>query len=118
MSNTLKEFIIENWEAILVPVTGLVVWIFSKRHFQKLQLESDQIDNNTKNLGNVTANFEVYQKLIDDLEVRFKNRIEELEKDLDKMKTLNNELRSAVARQERYINKLLIKLDSYENPQN
>lgn len=112
------KFLADNWEAFLTPITGIVTYFFTKRKFQKRELAKQDAGVTGANLANVSANFEVYQNLINDLEARFKKRVEELEIDLEKMKTLNEELRSAVARQEKYINKLLTKLEKYEhNPE-
>ncbi|MGK2864903.1 MAG: hypothetical protein ACSLE0_23425 [Chitinophagaceae bacterium] len=112
----MNDLILDNWDKLLVPATAIITWVFVKRRYQNRELAKSDADLTGANLGNVTANFEVYQNLITDLETRFKNRIGELESDLDRMKALNEELRAAVQRQERYINKLLIKLDKYETP--
>lgn len=108
------EFILEHWEKLLAPITGIATYFFVTKKFQKRELAAKDADITGANLGNVTANFEVYQNLINDLEDRFKKRIQELEEDLEKMKVVNDELRKAIARQERYINKLQIKIDNYE----
>jgi len=114
--NTMESFIVENWETLLVPISSIVTYLFVKRKYQQRELAQKDAELTGANLGNVTANFEVYQNLINDLENRFKARIEDLEADLEKMKAINEDLRKAVSRQERYINKLLIKIDGYENP--
>jgi uncharacterized coiled-coil protein SlyX len=108
-------FIKDNWVALLAPISSLLTYIFVKRKYQKKEIALKDKDIEGATIKNVTANFKVYQDLINDLEIRFKNRIDELELDLDKMKELNNELRKAVARQEKYINKLQLKLDKYES---
>jgi IS1 family transposase len=113
----MKEFLVQNWERLMIPLTGIVAYFFSKRKYQKRDLAKSDAQIESQNLENLSKNFQVYQDLVDDLEIRFKKRIEELEVDLIRMKTLNTELRQAVARQEKYINKLIIKIESYESNQ-
>lgn len=112
----MNELLSQYWDKLIAPVVGAIVWFFTKRHYQQVAIKEKETNIEGKEIQNITANFKVYQDLINDLEERFKARIEELEADLSKMKALNDELRKAVARQERYINKLQVKLDNYEKP--
>jgi len=109
------DFIIQNWkELIWSPLVGITVWYFTKRNLQKTSEDKSRASVTGDNLGNITVNFKVYQDLINDLEERFKKKINDLEEDLNKMKILNEELKRAISNQERYIKKLKAKLDSYE----
>lgn len=110
------EFLIQNWEQFIwTPIVGFVTWYFTKRNLQKAEEAKATADVTGAHLNNITANFEVYQNLINDLEARFKARIQELEEDLEKMKVINEDLRKAVSRQEKYIKKLLLTIEGYEN---
>lgn len=109
------EFILTHWEKLMAPVTGIAVWYYTKRTTQKSNEAIVAAEATSAHLGNITSNFKVYQELINDLEERFKKRIEDLEEDLDKMRVLNEQLRKAIAGQEKYINKLLTKLGNYED---
>jgi len=107
-------WIAENWEKVMIPITGIVAWFFTKRDAQKVALEKSEADVTGANLGNVTDTFKVYQNLINDLETRFKSQMDDLQGEIEELRVLNGELRSAVNRQEQYINKLKIKLTNYE----
>lgn len=108
------KFIVDNIQWLVTVIGITVAWFVGDQKIlkNKAKLSEEQVDS--AKLGNITANFKVYQDLINDLEDRFKKRIDELEIDLEKMKTLNQELRRAISNQEKYIKKLQEKLDSYE----
>lgn len=106
-------FIIDNWELILAGLTPIAGW-FGGRKMLKSQLKKSNEEAKDIELNNISSNFKLYQDVINDLEDRFKKRIEELELDLEKIRTLNSELRKVVRNQENYINKLREKIKSYE----
>ena len=111
------KFIGTNWElisGIIFTIFGPVIaWVVGRKR-KEAQLIREQAEAKDVQLGTISTNFKMYQQLIDDLELRFKRRIEELEEDLDKMKTLNTELRKAISNQEKYIQKLKERLRNYE----
>jgi uncharacterized coiled-coil protein SlyX len=107
-------YIIEHWETIALIVTPILAWFAGDKKIFKNKVELSNEEVKSAELNNITVNFKVYQDLITDLENRFKNRIFELEEDLNKMKILNEELRKAIGNQEKYIKKLQNKLEDYE----
>lgn len=106
-------YILENWDKIFMVLGPIASFLLGKE-LKKLQVKKASAEVEESQLNNISSNFKVYQDLINDLEVRFKNRISDLELDLDKMKTLNSELRKAISNQEKYIKKLQAKLEEYE----
>lgn len=107
------KLLLDNWEILLAIGGPILAWI-GGRSRMRAQLKKAEAEAKDVELGTISSNFKVYQDLINDLEDRFKRRIEELEEDLGKMKTLNTELRKAISNQERYIERLKEKLKSYE----
>lgn len=108
------KFVIENFQTLFLPLITLIGgWIGSKE-LQKYKNKQAKSEATNSELNNISRNFEVYQTLIDDLENRFKSRITELEEDLEKVKTLNEELRKTISNYEKYIKKLKLKLAEYE----
>jgi len=107
------EFILQHWEVIVATLSPIIAW-FGGRKLMKTQQSKAESEAAGVELDTISSNFKVYQDLINDLEGRFKRRIEELEKDLERMKTLNVESRKVIRNQERYIQKLKVKLSSYE----
>lgn len=108
------KFITENFSTIILPFITLMGGWLGNRGMQKWKGKHAKNEATGGELNNITKNFELYQKLIDDLDVKFKNRILDLEDDLERVKTLNEELRKTVSNYEKYIKKLKLKLTNYE----
>lgn len=109
------DFFINNWEIITtLIVIPLVGWLVKRRFIDKAEIKVSQSQAKDAQLNTISTNFKVYQDLIDDLEKRFKSRIIELEEDVERMNTLNTELRKVVADQENYILRLQTKISNYE----
>lgn len=106
-------FIIENMHIIAPIVSGVLGWTGSYG-LRKVKLKGENNNVIGGEIDLLSQNFKVYQELINDLENRFKMRITELEEDLERIVSLNRELRNALSTQERYIKKLKLKLKSYE----
>jgi len=110
----MKEFLISNWQAIagIVGVTG--AWFGGKKHLLNSQVKQSQAEVTGANIDNVTATLDVYKRALDDLEVRFKKRIQELTEDLEILSIQNTELRKVISDNEKYIKRLIIKLKDDE----
>ena len=111
----MNKFLLDNIEIIIGGITTIIAYFTGKGKILKNKVKLSAADVDKANLDNLKDHFKAYQDLITDLENRFKSRIADLEEDLERMKTLNSELRGAIARQEKYINKLLVKLNKYES---
>lgn len=107
-------FIMDNIQYFINIAVGAVVYFITKYRLQKLNESKSKADILEINIENVSATFEVYQDLLNDLEKRFKLRIEDLEEDLEKLKLLNQELRKQIGSSERYIRRQQLKIDKYE----
>lgn len=107
-------FILENWKAVVAIILGPIISFFAGKTQQEAQIQRAQAENKNAEIGNVENIIEVYQKSLDDLKVRFEERVLELTADVERMNTLNAELRKAVSSQEKYIKKLKNKLAEYE----
>ena len=104
-----------NWEIILtLIIIPIITWFAGRKHLMQSQVKLSDAEVTGATINNIIANFKVYQDLINDLEERFKHRIEELEGDLEKLKTLNKELRKQIGINERYIKRQQVKIDEYE----
>ena len=104
----------DNFTNIILPLITLIGGWIGNKELHKWRNRNAKNEATDGELNNISKNFEVYQKLIDDLENRFKSRILDLEEDLEKVKTLNEELRKTVSNYEKYIKKLKLKLTKYE----
>ena len=111
----MKEFLIQNWAIIVtLIIVPVLSWFGGRKHLLSSQIDQSQAQVTSTNIDNVTATLEVYKDALDDLEVRFKNRIADLESDLDRMSVLNTELRKVISGNEKFIKRLQNKLDKYE----
>lgn len=111
------EFFVKYWEVLFAILSPIAAWVVGRRR-KEAQLKKEQAEAKELELGSVSSNFKIYQDVINDLEVRFKKRIEELEADLERMKTLNEELRKMLSGQEKYIKRLTAKVEKYEKLEN
>lgn len=59
------EFILANYNTLLALIGPIIVWFFTKRHFQNKELES-------KDIANLQGKLDLYQHMLDDLEIRYK----------------------------------------------
>jgi len=110
----MKEFLFNNWQAIAGILGGISLWFGGRKHLLKSQVQQSQAEVTGANIDNVTATLDVYKSALDDLELRYKKRMLELQEDLEIMKTQSEDLKKVIAGNEKYIKKLRMKLDEYE----
>jgi gas vesicle protein len=81
------EWILTNLQWILPTIIlPIVTWFGSKRHFQSRDLKDKDADIMAKNVS-------LYQKLLDDLDERYDNRVKKLEEDhKEEIKILKKEI--------------------------
>lgn len=110
----MTDFILKNWEAISISIAGPILTWFASRKIQAAQLKQTNAEADVAELKGIESNFDLYQKLIDDLNTRFQTRVSELEDDLERMKVINEEMRRVISDQEEYILQLKQKIETYE----
>ena len=104
----MNEFLTQYWQWIIATIViPIVSWIFGERRGKQLQREKTEAEVTAATIENITSNFKVYQDIINDLEARFKARIEELERDVKELKSINERLKD-------YIDTLKERLEEYE----
>lgn len=117
------EFVLNNLEWIITTVISSIAGISMYFRGKKVQqLENNKSEKEIESTGIKVheENIKLYQTLLDDLESRFKNRINILENDVTRMIKLNEEANEVINRQEKYINtkrKYITKLENilYKN---
>ena len=78
-------WLIENYDLLLSPITGAFVWYFTKRNFEKRELKQIDINNEANQAEIVSKNLEIYQRMIDDIEQRYEERIQKLDDQIQKL---------------------------------
>lgn len=109
--------IFNNWELISGLILGILGYV-GGRKLKDAEIKKADEEVKANALDNISYNFKVYQELINDLESRFKARIQELEEDLERMKLVNSDMRKAISDQENYIKQLMLKINQNENMAN
>lgn len=77
----------ENILLLIAPITSVFVWIFAKRHYQKLDLKEKSVNINDISTDVLLKNFTLHLKMIDDIERRYEA---ELKKSEVKMKEMED----------------------------
>ena len=107
------DLITEHWDKVVAGI-GAVAAFFAGRKQKQIAIKKSKAELEGVEVKGVAQNVELYQALIDDLSKRFQSRVDELEDDLERIKSLNEELRKAISDQEVYIKKLKRKIQEYE----
>lgn len=113
----MNTFFVENWVLIVTNVITPVLTFFTTRRLNENKLDKLKTELENLKIVNVSKNLEIYQEIIDDLNEKFKERINEYALEIDELKTLNEELRKLVRDQGRIISRLEEKLAKYEKPE-
>lgn len=123
------DWLLNNIFQIITIITIPITWLVSKRHFQKRDLKKEDITIESNQSEIVSKNLDLYQRMLDDIEKRYENRIFKsdaerlkLEKDIKNLKLLvqeletkANELEITVHSLNHQIINLKGKLEKYKN---
>lgn len=83
-------FLEQYWDRIIsLVLMPALAWFFTKRHFQHRELKKLDQENQLTSSDIIHRNLEIYQKMLDDVESRYE---EKLKKRDDEYKTLEKEL--------------------------
>lgn len=97
------EWIINNYQILLAPITGLIIWFGKDKLIFKKDLKDRDINTESNQSEIVSKNLELYQRMLDDIEKRYEERIfksdkekQELEKIILELKEIIKELKQAL----------------------
>ena len=111
------KFIVENWELLTAVVTPVITF-FAAKGMKDAQINRLKEELEGIKIINVSKNLEIYQDIIDDLNTKFKERLDDYALEIEELKTLNGELRKLVRDQYGLIARLESKLTKYEKLEN
>lgn len=123
------QWLVDNLFQVITVITIPITWFVSKRHSQKRDLKSQDVAIESNQSKIVSQNLDLYQKMLDDIERRYEDRIFKsdaeklkLEEDIknlkllvQKLETKANELEMTVHSLNHQIINLKGKLDKYKN---
>ncbi len=82
------DFITNNIDiAITLIIAPIITWFVSKRKYQARDLDSKDIEI-------IRSNLQLYQTMVDDIDMRTKRKINELEDEIDSLEKENKRLKS------------------------
>lgn len=88
----IKNFII-NLSPIVAILSPIIAWFITKRHYQTRDLKKQDVGISSDHSSLMSKNLELYQKMLDDIEFRYEEKIKKrdleiqlLEKELDILK--------------------------------
>jgi len=88
---------------ILIP---LITWLFTKRHFQKKDLKDRDVNTESNQSEIVSKNLELYQRMLDDIEKRYEERIFKSDKEKEELEMIILELQTIIKDLEKTVKEL------------
>ena len=93
------DWLLNNWLDIIGLLSGGIIWFFTKRHFQKKELNSLEIQNEISSVDKVGKVLDLYQELIDDLKVQYAEQKEKRDRDFKELSNKFDSYRDTVKKQ-------------------
>lgn len=75
----------ENILLLIAPITSVFVYLFTKRHYQKLDLKEKTVNINDISTDVLLKNFTLHLKMIDDIERRYEAELKKSEAKMREM---------------------------------
>tara|TARA_R110000823_G_scaffold11645_1_gene39384 strand:+ start:628 stop:936 length:309 start_codon:yes stop_codon:yes gene_type:complete len=87
----MKEFLENNWQAIITVIGGIVVWIY-KRPLAEYTLKQQKAEVNTTTIENLERGLKMYVAMLDDIEARHNAALTRRDAQIDALETKVTEL--------------------------
>jgi len=108
---------------IIYPsLSGVVIWFVSKKRYQEKDLKDRDVNTESNQSEIVSKNLELYQRMLDDIEKRYEERIfksdkekEELEQIIKELKQIISELEQALIESRNLNYELEVKTKKFVN---
>lgn len=92
----MMKFLTENWEKIAIILGPVVTWIFTKRPFQKKDLEEKEVNISISASDVISRNLQLYQKMLDDIEERYQKQLKDRDLEISRLEKENVKLQEKV----------------------
>lgn len=90
------EFISNHWEGLLIPVSAIITWFLKDRLFQKKDLKQKDLELDSSSSEIVSKNLEIYQRMLDDVDERYKIQLKNRDLEIQLLTKENAELKIQV----------------------
>lgn len=89
-------WIIENYELISLPLGMILTWYTKDRFFTKRDLKDRDVNTESNQSEIVSKNLELYQRMLDDIEKRYEERLFKSDKEKEELELEIKELKKLV----------------------
>lgn len=112
------ESLLEHWKLLATIIGGVLLW-YKDLIAIRLGIKKETVSLETATIENLQRNLDLYQEMVTDLDVRYKHKLEEIQKSFDESITkLQSEIEALKEINEKlkiYIEKQNKKLKYYED---
>jgi uncharacterized protein YukE len=109
------QWLIDNYQLISLPVIAISTWFFKGRFIDKKDMKDrdNTIESNQSEI--VSKNLELYQRMLDDIEKRYEERILKSDKEIEELEQIIIELKFTIKELEDLNNELKLKASKFNN---
>tara|TARA_R110000796_G_scaffold236214_1_gene355461 strand:+ start:32444 stop:32827 length:384 start_codon:yes stop_codon:yes gene_type:complete len=109
------QWLIDNYQIISLPVIAIITW-FSKGKIMNEKDLKDRDNNIESNQSEIVSkNLELYQRMLDDIEKRYEERILKSDKEIEDLEQIITELKFTIKELEDLNNELKLKALKFNN---
>lgn len=85
------------WDKLLIPISTLVTWFFTKRSFEKKDLKLKDVNIDSSSSEVVSKNLEIYQRMLDDVDERYQTQLKNRDLEIKLLEQENANLKIKVS---------------------
>lgn len=100
-------------EYLIPTIVAGITWLSKDRILDALSIKEKKISVEDARMNTLQSNLDYYQDLVEDLSVKYKIRLDELEAELEKFKELNKRMSKIIDEQRSFIIKQSASLKKY-----
>jgi thymidylate synthase len=109
------QWLIDNYQIISLPVIAIFTWFFKGKVMNEKDLKDrdNNIESNQSEI--VSKNLELYQRMLDDIEKRYEERILKSDKEIEDLEQIIIELKFTITELEDLNSELKLKALKFNN---
>jgi hypothetical protein len=109
------QWLIDNYQIISLPVIAIITWFFKGKIMNEKDLKDrdNNIESNQSEI--VSKNLELYQRMLDDIEKRYEERILKSDKEIEDLEQIIIELKFTIKELEDLNNEIKLKALKFNN---
>tara|TARA_R110000772_G_scaffold62241_1_gene139995 strand:+ start:2772 stop:3155 length:384 start_codon:yes stop_codon:yes gene_type:complete len=109
------QWLIDNYQILSLPVIAIFTWFFKGKVMNEKDLKDrdNNIESNQSEI--VSKNLELYQRMLDDIEKRYEERILKSDKEIEDLEQIIIELKFTITELEDLNNEIKLKALKFNN---